>query len=377
MNAHSTRSLGPRRSLRPVGRVRPWDHLRLGLAAWLLGLGLPALAWEPTAPVELVVPAGTGGGADLMARFIQQAVTKHALMKQPLTVVNKTGNSGAEGFLDVKAARGNPHKLIITLSNLFTTPLATGSDFNWRDITPVQMLALDQFVLWVNAESPHKSAKDLLDAMRAGPRGSIKLGGTGSKQEDQLISVLLETAASTRLSYQPLKGGGDVARALAERQVDITVNNPIEAAKLWSEGKVRPLCVFDGKKLEYFGKVAANQSWNDLPTCMSFGIPVEYLMMRGIFTSPGATPAQVAYYVQVLDKVRALPEWREFMAQGAFKPSAMSGEPFVAWLDKAESFHRVVMREARLTAAFAAPAPAAAASAAPTGAAPVPPKDKK
>ena len=377
MNAHSTRSLGPRRSLRPVGRVRPWGHLRLGLAAWLLGLGLPALAWEPTAPVELVVPAGTGGGADLMARFIQQAVTKHALMKQPLTVVNKTGNSGAEGFLDVKAARGNPHKLIITLSNLFTTPLATGSDFNWRDITPVQMLALDQFVLWVNAESPHKSAKDLLDAMRAGPRGSIKLGGTGSKQEDQLISVLLETAASTRLSYQPLKGGGDVARALAERQVDITVNNPIEAAKLWSEGKVRPLCVFDGKKLEYFGKVAANQSWNDLPTCMSFGIPVEYLMMRGIFTSPGATPAQVAYYVQVLDKVRALPEWREFMAQGAFKPSAMSGEPFVAWLDKAESFHRVVMREARLTAAFAAPAPAAAASAAPTGAAPAPPKDKK
>ena len=377
MNVRSNQSLGPRASLRPAGRARPWGRLRVGIAAMLLGLGLPAMAWEPTAPVELVVPAGTGGGADLMARFIQQAVTKHGLMKQPLTVVNKTGNSGAEGFLDVKAARGNPHKLIITLSNLFTTPLATGTDFNWRDITPVQMLALDQFVLWVNAESPHKSAKDLLDTMRAGPRSSIKLGGTGSKQEDQLISVLLETAASTRLNYQPLKGGGDVARALAERLVDITVNNPIEAAKLWAEGKVRPLCVFDGKKLEYFGKVAANQSWNDLPTCMSFGIPVEYLMMRGIFMSPGASPAQVAYYVQVLDKVRALPEWREFMAQGAFKPSAMSGELFVAWLDKAESFHRVVMREARLTAAFAAPAPAAATSAAQAGTAPLLSKDKK
>ena len=338
----------------------------------LIGLAFPVLAWEPTAPVELVVPAGTGGGADLMARFIQQAVAKHGLMKQPLTVVNKSGNSGAEGLLDVKAARGNPHKLIITLSNLFTTPLATGTDFNWRDITPVQMMALDQFVLWVNAESPYMSAKDLLDALKAGAPGSFKLGGTGSKQEDQLIAVLLETAAATRLNYVPLKGGGDVARSLAERQVEITVNNPIEAAKLWAQGKVRPLCVFDGAKLDYNGKVAGNQRWNDLPTCMSFGIPVQYLMMRGIFMSPGASADQVAYSVQVLDKVRALPEWRDFMAQGAFNQTVMTGEPFVAWLDRAESFHRVLMREAKLMHTAAAAAPADATKAA--GAAPLPPK---
>ena len=327
-------------------------------------LAMPAAwaAWEPTAPVELIVPAGTGGGADPMARFVAQMVTKHQLMKQPLTVVNKAGNSGAEGLLDVKSARGNPHKLIITLSNLFTTPLATGTDFSWRDITPVQMMALDQFVLWVNVDSPHKSAKELLDAMRSGAPHSVKLGGTGSKQEDQIISVLLETAASTRISYQALKGGGDVARALAERQVDITVNNPIEAEKLWREGKVRPLCVFDGRQLEYAAKITATQSWSDLPTCMSFGIPVQYLMMRGIFMTPGATPDQVAYYQQLLDKVRALPEWKSFMAQGAFKQTVMTGEPFLNWLDRAESFHRVLMREAKLnhaaSVAVAPPAPA-------------------
>jgi putative tricarboxylic transport membrane protein len=329
--------------------------LALGAAA------LPAQAqWEPTAPVELVVPAGTGGGADQMARFIQQVVSKNNLMKQPLTVVNKSGNSGVEGLLDVKAAKGNPHKLIITLSNLFTSPLATGADVTWRDMTPVQMLALDQFVLWVPAESPHKSAKDLLDAMRAGAPGSFKLGGTGSKQEDQLISVLLETAAGTRLSYVPLKGGGDVAKALAAREVDMTVNNPIEAAKLWSEGKVRPLCVFDGNRLDYREKITASQSWNDLPTCMSFGIPVQYLMMRGIFMGPGATPEQVAYYTQLLDRVRAQPEWQTFMAQGAFKASVMTGAPFATWLDRSENFHRVLMREAKLThnAAAAAAAPA-------------------
>jgi tripartite-type tricarboxylate transporter receptor subunit TctC len=322
-------------------------------------------AWEPSAPVELVVPAGTGGGADQMARFVAQLVAKHGLMKQPLTVVNKSGNSGIEGLLDVRAAKGNPHKLIISLSNLFTTPLATGTDFSWRELTPVQMLALDQFVLWVNAQSPYQTPKELVDALRSGAPGSVKLGGTGSKQEDQLISVLLETAASTRLAYVPLKGGGDVAKSLAERQVDLTVNNPIEAAKLWSEGKVRPLCVFDGQKLDYNAKITASQSWNDLPTCMSFGIPVQYLMMRSIFMAPGVSAEQVDFYVQLLERVRALPEWKDFMAQGAFKPSTMTGPTFVTWLDRTDSFHRVLMREAKLTYAASAVPTAAAPTTAP------------
>ena len=113
----------------------------------------PALgaAWEPTKPVEFVVPAGTGGGADQMARLLQGVISKNNLMKQPLIVVNKSGGAGAEGFLAVKEAKGDPNKIIITLSNLFTTPLATGVPFNWKDLTPVAMLALDQFVLWVNA----------------------------------------------------------------------------------------------------------------------------------------------------------------------------------------------------------------------------------
>jgi tripartite-type tricarboxylate transporter receptor subunit TctC len=362
-NQLSNRSGGQRAALRSAAR----SIGRRVAAAALVALALPAAAWEPTAPVELVVPAGTGGGADQMARFIQEVVTKHKLMKQPLNVVNKAGNSGAEGLLDVKSATGNPHKLIITLSNLFTTPLATGTDFNWRQITPVQMLALDQFVLWVNASSPHRTAKDLVDSLQASVPGSVKLGGTGSKQEDQIISVLLQTAASTRLSYVPLKGGGDVASTLAAGGVDMTVNNPIEAEKLWREGKLRPLCVFDGAKLDYHAKVAGSQSWNDLPTCMSFGIPVQYLMMRGIFMAPGVTPEQVAYYVQLLDKVRAVPEWKDFMAKGAFKQTVMNGPPFVDWLDRAENFHRVLMREARLTAsASVAPAPTPAAALPPT-----------
>ena len=120
----------------------------------------PAGAWEPTRNVEFIVPAGTGGGADQMARMIQGIIAKHNLMKPTMVVVNKAGGAGGEGFLGIKGAKGNPNKLVITLSNLFTTPLATGIPFSWKDMTPVAMLALDEFVLWVNADSPYKTVQE-------------------------------------------------------------------------------------------------------------------------------------------------------------------------------------------------------------------------
>ena len=341
---------------RAAGALLP--ALGLALAMW----ADPAGAWEPTQPVELVVPAGTGGGADQMARFIAQAVGKHGLMKQPLQVVNRAGQSGGEGLLEVKAARGNPHKLVITLSNLFTAPMGQGLAFSWRDLTPVQMLALDQFVLWVPAASPHKTPQELFEALRTSAPGTFKLGGTGSKQEDQLLSVLLETATSTRITYIPLRGGGDVAKALAAKQVDMTVNNPIEAEALWREGKVRPLCVFDGAPIEHRQRVAGNQGWSDLPTCMSAGIPVQYLMMRGLFMPPDVPPAALDYYLSLIRRVRATPEWAEFMQRGAFKPSELAGAVFETWLERAASFHKVIMREARLLPG-GAPAAAAASGA--------------
>ena len=208
---------------------------------------VPSFAWEPSKAVEFVVPAGTGGGADQMARFIQGVVAKNKLMKQTIVVVNKGGGAGAEGFLDVKGASGDPHKLIITLSNLFTTPLATGVPFNWRDLTPVSMMALDQFILWVNAEAPYQTPKDFMEALKSQPANTLKMGGTGSKQEDQIITVMLENLAGKKMTYIPYKGGGEVAVQLVGKHVNATVNNPIEAESHWRAGKLRPLCVFDDR----------------------------------------------------------------------------------------------------------------------------------
>ncbi len=314
-------------------------------------LALPAhAAWEPTKPVEFVEPAGTGGGADQMARLIQGIVVKHSLMKQPLVVVNKSGGAGAEGFLDVKGAKGEPHKLVVTLSNLFTTPLATGVPFNWRDMTPVSMMALDNFVLWVNAENPSKNAKDYLAAVKAAGPSKVKMGGTGSKQEDQILTVAIEKAAGAKFIYIPFRGGGEVAVQLVGKHVDSSVNNPIEAVAQWRAGQLRPLCVFDDKRMPYKAKVTADMAWGDIPTCKEAGVPTAYTMLRGVFMPPGVTKDQTDFYVGLLKKVRETPEWKDYMEKGAFNQTSMDGENYVKWLGSAEQQHRVLMKEAGFVA---------------------------
>src|SRR3989475_852074 len=325
---------------------RPW--CKTAALALFAAAAVPVqafAAWEPTKTVEFVVPAGTGGGADQMARFIQSIIAKHKLIKQPMVVINKAGGAGAEGFLDVKESKGDPHKLIITLSNLFTTPLATHTPFNWRDLTPVQMMALDNFVLWVNAETPYKTPKEYVAAVKAGD-GKFKMGGTGSKQEDQIITVAIERQTGAKFTYISYRGGGEVAVQLVGKHVDSTVNNPIEAVAQWRAGQLRPLCVFDDKRMPYKAKVTDTLSWGDIPTCKEAGISTEYVMLRGIFMPAGVSKDQLEFYVNMLKKVRETAEWKDYMEKGAFNQTAMSGEDFNKWLRAPANMHRDLMKEA-------------------------------
>lgn len=311
-----------------------------------LAASAPAVAaWTPTKPVQFVVPAGTGGGADQMARFIQGVSTKHHLMKEPMIVVNMSGGAGAQGFLDVKGDKGDPEKIVITLSNLFTTPLATGVPFNWKDLTPVAMMALDEFVLWVNADTPYKTAKEYIDAVKASP-GKFKMGGTGSKQEDQIVTAEIEQSTGAKFIYIPFKGGGEVAVQLVGKHIDSSVNNPIEAVAQWRAGKLRPLCVFDSQRMPYKDKVTATMSWYDIPTCKESGLPVEYTMLRGIFMPAGVSQDQVSFYIDLLKKVRETPDWKAFAEQAAFNQSFLTGAEYVKWLEGAEAQHKELMKKA-------------------------------
>jgi putative tricarboxylic transport membrane protein len=313
--------------------------------AVVLSAALPAAAWEPTKPIEFVVPAGTGGGADQMARLIAGISDKHKLSPRPLIVVNKAGGAGAEGFLDVKGKKGDPHTIIITLSNLFTTPLHTGVPFNWKDLTPVARLALDQFILWVNAETPYMSAKDYLAAVkeRADKPTRMKMGGTGSAQEDQIITIQIQQAIEgTKFTYVPFKGGGEVCVNLVGKHVDSTVNNPIECASHWKAKRVRPLAVFDTERIPV-------AEWKDIPTVKeALGVDIHYLMLRGIFGPPNMPKDAVEWYVGFLRKVTETPEWKKYMDEGALKPAFATGDEYVKWVEANEKLHRELMAKGGL-----------------------------
>jgi tripartite-type tricarboxylate transporter receptor subunit TctC len=298
-------------------------------------------AWEPTKPIEFVIPAGTGGGADQMARLIAGIAEKHKLSPRPFVVVNKSGGAGAEGFVHVKEKKGDAHTIIITLSNLFTTPLATGTPFNWRDYTPVARMALDRFILWVNAETPYKSAREYVAAVKETP-GAKKMGGTGSKQEDQIITVQIEQALGLKFTYVPFKGGGEVCVNLVGKHVDSTVNNPIECASHWKAGRVRPLAVFDPERIP-------DADWREIPTVKeALGIDIQYNMLRGIFGPPDMPREAVEWYIGFLKKVYDTKDFQDYLHKGALKGAFTTGAEYAKWVEGAERLHKELMEKGGL-----------------------------
>jgi len=302
-------------------------------------------AWEPTKSITFVVTGGAGGGADQMARLIQGIVSKYRLSKQPIIVVIQNGGGGGQGFLDIKNSTGDAHKIAIVLSNLYSVPLSTNLDFNWRDTTPVALMALDEFVLWVNAQSPYKTAQEYIAAVKASP-GNFKMGGAGSKREDEIVTAVIEHATGTKFTFIPYKGGGEISTQLVGGHIDSDVNNPIEHIAHWRAGEVRPLCVFDTQRMPFKEKVTKTESWNDIPTCKESGIDAEYLMLRGILMPKGVTADQREYYVNLLRQVREKPEWKEFVAKGAYKDSFLVGDEFTKFLEQDEHRHKEIMRKA-------------------------------
>ncbi len=316
--------------------------LLLGATLVAAGVPRPALgAWQPTKPVEFVIPAGTGGGADLMARFVTAIIQKEDLAPVTFLPTNKSGGAGAEAFLYVKEHKGNPHVIVITLSNLFTTPLHTGVPFNWKDLTPVSMLALDYFILWVNVETPYKTATDYISAAKAKP-GEFKMGGTGAAQEDQILTIQLEQNFGLKMIYVPFKGGGEVCTNLVGKHVDSTVNNPSECVGNWKANRVRPLAVLDSSRINL-------PEWDKIPTMKeATGKDVAYLMLRGIFAAPGVAKEVQDYYVGLMKKVTESADWKKYVTDNALKADFMSGPEFVKWLEKAEALHKDLMSKGNL-----------------------------
>jgi putative tricarboxylic transport membrane protein len=309
----------------------------------------PAIAgWEPTKPVEIVVAAGAGGASDQMARMMQAAIQKNNLMKEPMVVSLKGGASGAEALMYMKSSEGDPNKILIAYSLIYMLPLSAKIPFDWHELTPVSVIALDQFVLWDSASGP-KSVKEFIEAAKAAS-SPFKMGGTGSKREDNVLTVFIEQKTGAKFSYLPYKSGGEAATQLVGGHSESNVNNPSENLEVWRAGQVRALCVFDKERISYTAKVTDTLSWHDIPTCKEEGLDVQYLMLRAIFLPGKVTPEQQAFYVDLFQKVTQTAEYKDYMEKQALKPIFLSGKDMLQFLDEDGALNKSLMTQAGFVA---------------------------
>jgi tripartite-type tricarboxylate transporter receptor subunit TctC len=297
-------------------------------------------AWEPKKPVEFVIMAGKGGGADKLSRFIQGIIEKNNLSPKPFVPVNKGGGSGAEALRYLKDKSGDPHVIMATLNSYYTTPLRQpnlGVDI--ATFTPITKMADDTFQLWVNVDSGINSVEEYVAAVKkAGPE-NWKMGGTGKGQEDSLVTAMLEKKFGIAVTYVPYKGGGAVAKDLIGNHIESTVNNPSEQVGFWDAGKSRPLASFTPK-----GKVQGK--FGEIPTFeeLGYGTDMVYYMQRSVIAPAGIDKDVQAFYVGVFEKVYNSAEWQDYMNKKGLIPGWLTGDALTAYFVEGREVHRKLLQ---------------------------------
>ncbi|MEK9724237.1 MAG: tripartite tricarboxylate transporter substrate binding protein [Rhodospirillaceae bacterium] len=301
--------------------------LSLSLAAGL-AMGAAAVssdasaAWEPKKPIEFVIMAGKGGGADKLARFIQGIIEKNKMSPKPLIPINKGGGSGAEALQYLQSKAGDDHIILATLNSYYTTPLRQpklGIDI--ATFTPIARLAEDTFQLWVSADSGIKDVKGYVEAVKkAGPK-AWKMGGTGKGAEDSLVTAMLEKKFGISMTYVPYKGGGTVAKELIGKHINSTVNNPSEQVGFWDAKKSVPLASFTPKGM-------LKGKWGNIPTFaeLGFGDDMVYYMQRSVVAPPKMSAEAQEFYVNLFEKVYKSKDWQDYLTSKGLIPGWLTGE---------------------------------------------------
>ena len=266
-----------------------------------------AAAWEPKKPIEFIIMAGTGGGADQIARLLQGLIEKKDLSSRPFIPINKPGGSGAEALRYLQDKAGDEHTVLVTLNSFYTTPIIQpdlGVDVS--KFTPIGRMALDTFLLWVHTDQEGITDLDSYVAAVKTAGKTWKVGGTGSGQEDSILTAMMEAAFDYEVTYIPFPGGGTVAKNLVGKHIDSTVNNPAEQNEFYRAGNTKPLVQFTGERMA---------AYPDIPTAKELGVDIEYYMQRSINGPPGMSAEAQEWYINLFDTLYKSDEWQKFCVE--------------------------------------------------------------
>jgi tripartite-type tricarboxylate transporter receptor subunit TctC len=291
--------------------------------------------WKPNKPIDFIIMAGKGGGADKMARLMQAIVEKEDLADRPLVPTNKSGGSGAEALIAAKSANDPDHTIMVTLNSFYTTPLRQpGLDVDVLTFAPVARMAEDTFLLWVHKDSGISTFEEWLDVAKSEGKNWV-MGGTGSNSEDNIITDFLNDNYGLSMKYIPYKGGGAVAKDVAGKQINSSVNNPSEALGFYESGDMIALVAFTDERLPMFP---------DVPTLREKGVDFSYFMQRSVVGAPGMSAEAEAYYTNLFEQVYASDDWQDYKSKKSLMGELLSGDELMAYWKLQRSNHETILR---------------------------------
>jgi putative tricarboxylic transport membrane protein len=291
-------------------------------------------AWQPQRPVQYIIPWAAGGGSDIIARQVVAIIDSEKLSPVPFVVENKVGGNAMVALNYLMGKKTDPHVLMFATWTNLAVPFLEKIPVSLKDTTPVARYLLDEQMIWVPWNSPHKSLKDMVAASKKAPN-SVKLAGASIGSEDHFANALFQSVAGIKLNYIVFKGGADAVLALLGGHVDGAWLNPSEAIDHYTLKKIRPLGVASAQRLA---------DMKEAPTFREEGFDVIFdNHFRGVVAAPGIAPEVQAYYVDLMKRVTQTAKWDKYIKDTMVLPAFLGGSQFGDYLKKGEEMVRKLM----------------------------------
>ena len=262
--------------------------------------------WKPRKAVEIVVGAQAGGANDRMGRVLQKILTDTNALPMPAVVVNKPGQGQALSVAYLNTHVGDPHYLVILGSSWVTTSITNGSASTHRDLTPIVKVADTDLVLYVNAGSPLRNTKDIVDGL-AKNVAAYSFGFSTSAGNASHIALAelarIAGADSRKLKLVVNTSGSITATQVAGNHVSAGISSSGSAQSMVSAGKIRLIGTLSNQRLSQLP---------ELPTLREQGYDVVASTWFTLFGPKGLPPEQVAYWEDVFFKAMRHPEAQKF-----------------------------------------------------------------
>ena len=292
------------------------------VAAMVASGGALAQAY-PAKPIEFVVPGNPGAGADVFARLIADIIRKEKLVSQPVVITNKGGGGGAIGASYAAQKRGDPYVVVsFPTGMMLTGALRSGLDIGLDKFQPLALLGFDINCIMVNADSPYKSVRDLVEAAKAKPKTvNVSIGSAGSSSH--MFVYTLERLTGARFNVVIMKSGGEALTAAMGGHVQWHTGQLSDAMPHVQTGKMRILGVASMQRIPQLAAI---------PTLKEQGLDMHVAAGRG-FSAPAAIPADAAAFLEnVLANVYKSATWQEYMARNFMEPVYMNGAEYGRYL---------------------------------------------